>query len=216
MYDLNDSIELILPVAEGDKSCVVKHPTDDQWISRFGKRYTIIRNLGNGVSETKSMNRETADSELLAAIQLNKEIKFDEAEAITLIEQLANCDVVDVTKEGGRYVIILNTPLGEVTLTVKIPTHKDLKYATEACLRVRGGKFNASTIHISLSPGAELFDKIAEEVKGYSTTNPKEIPIIHKYKAIDAIQGEVNQIVARSKTSGAEAFPSIPGPTTPA
>jgi hypothetical protein len=216
VYDLKDNIELEILTDEGIKVCAVNHPTDEQWVQRFSKRYTLIRNLGNGQSEQKPMNREAADSALLLEIQINKEeAEFDEFEAVTLIEQLATCDVVDVIRSGGSLQITLNTILGEVIHYVKMPKQKELKYAIEASVKVRGGRLNTSTVTIFLSPTADLYDTIAERIEGYNINNPKEVPIIHKYKVIDVIQGEVQNISAHTKTKGTSAIhPIIPGPSS--
>lgn len=212
MFDLNDTIELVLPTADGDKLCIVKHPTDEQWAARYRERYTQIRNLGNGVTENKTMNREAADIKLLAAIQQNKlEVVFDDTEATILIDQLATCDVVDIVKANKSYVITLNTVLGEVEVIVGIPPHKELKKTIESCMSIRGGRFNTSTIHMHIQPGGDLFDKYVESVKDYTPDTPKAIPLIHKYKAIDVIQGEVTNIVTKSKVEPGETFPTPPG-----
>jgi hypothetical protein len=211
VFDLNDTIEMVIPTDSGDRTCEMNHPTDEQWTARYNKRYTLIRNLGNGLNEQKQMNKEQADSALLLEIQINKAVVFDEYEAVTLMDQLSQCDVVDVIRTGGSMKIILNTILGDVEHYVKIPKQKDLKYTIDASVKMRGGRLNTSTVYVFLPPAGELYNTIAERIEGYSTKDFKVIPLIHKYKVIDAIQGEMSNISSSVKSKGGV----TPHPTNP-
>lgn len=217
MFDLKDTIIITLPTEVGDKDCELQHPTDEQWTERFNKRYTLIRNLGNQQNEQKAMNKEAADSKLLSEVQVNKEtVTFNEFEAVTIIEQLAMCEVVDVIRSGSSLQITLNTILGEVIHHVRMPSQKDLKYAIDSSAKVRGGRLNTNTVTIFLPPTSDLYNSIVDRVEGYSTKEPKEVPIIHKYKVIDVIQGEVQNITVnvKAKKDVSSPFPTSPGPTS--
>ena len=216
MYEIKESIEIIVPSPDtesGEKLCIVRQPTAEEWSARYQQRINVIKNLGNGVTQSEVLNREKADATLLKAIQQNKDVTFDDSEAIAIIEQLANCDVVNIEKIGRSYEITLQTILGDVVHQIKVPYHKDLRKATEGIVKARGGKFNTTMLHMNLVPAAELYDSHAEKIEGYDTENPKEVPIVHKYKVVDVIQGEINNITAKSKVSGSESFPSTPGQT---
>lgn len=214
MFDLTENVELELPTHSGSKVCLVRQPTDAEWTKRFETRYTLVRNLQGGQSEQKIMNQEEADSTLLSAIQINKDVVFDPAEAILITDQLANCEVIDVSKAGGKLHITLNTILGEVEHDIVIPSHKQLRESVDKCVSVRGGKFNTSTVRLKLAPAAELYDKCAEAVQGYTEgALPKDVPIVHKYKVIDVLNSEISAITTKAKPKGNEDHPTSPGPT---
>jgi len=216
MYDLSENIDLVIPSPDGEKICSVRQPTADEWITRFKTRINIIRNLGNGVTQSDVQNREKADMALLAAIQQNKEVVFDEAEAVTVIDQLATCDVVNVEKVGKSYEITLQTILGDVTHTVRSPYHKELKKTTDAIVKARGGRFNTTTLHMDIAPAAELYDSHIEKIEGYNIEDKALIPLVHKYKVIDVLQGEISNITVKSKVAASENFPQAPGQTVQA
>ena len=199
MFDLNDTIELVMPTPDGEKICEVRHPTEEEWCARYEQRQTVIRNVGKGETESKILHREESDLNLLSAIQKNKDVAFDGAEAVTLMDQLSMCDLVDVQRDGKLVQLTFSTLLGEVTHTLKMPGHAELKSATEDCVRVRGGRTNQTTVSIKLKPALVLYDKIAESVEGYNPADPKLVPAYHKYKVIDALQGEINNLSVKAK-----------------
>lgn len=210
MYDLDDTIEIEVFSGGDLKICEVRNPTEAEWDELFKNRYTMIRNLGRGSNEAKVINKEKAAAQFLAKIQLNTDIVFEEYEAATIVDQLSECDVLDSSRSGSSYTFTLSTLLGEVTHTVKIPQHKDLKQTIEQTVRVRGERNNSSSVRTYIEPAIALYNSIAETVVGYSVTDPKLVPAVHKYKVVDAIQGEINQMTARSKKD-ANVPPTIPG-----
>lgn len=199
MYDLADDIELEMPTTGENKLLVCRHPTTQEWIDRVYDRTVVTRTLGRGENETKAIDREKTDMRLLAAIQKNTEVKFEEAEAVVLMDQLATCEVIDAVRQNGMLTVTMSTLFGEVTHVVNIPTQKDLKAATESSIKARGGRFNATTYKIDMKPTAALYDIIATNVEGYDVKEPKDVPIIHKHKVIDTLHAEITQITVRKK-----------------
>lgn len=201
MFRRDTIIELVLPTEKGDKVLQTVFPSDEAWIKRHKTRFVQITDLGRGNTTHKAMMAEEADLALVnSLLPEDEKDKFDGAEAIILCEQLATCNIVEVSKQGSYYDVTVQTVLGETKHTLKIPSHKDLKRRNELSSKFISGRYNSSSLHTMLAPSKELYNQLFEGAEGYEPADLNTIPIVHKYKVIDAISTDINDL--KTKANG--------------
>ena len=186
MFDTETTITIGLRTASGKADITVRWPTDEEWAAHRRRRRLLQRQLGRGATETE-IESSDADSRLYEAIKLNGAPPLSLAEAGKVVETIATCDVVDVRLGADAAEIDLNTLMGPVTHTVKIPTMDQVK-TLQRSTKFITLPYNRQEIRANLDSSAGLWDKCAGQAEGYSGA----IPNLHKDVAIRAVINAVD------------------------
>ena len=121
MFDTGTTITIGLRTAGGKTDVTVRWPSDEEWAAHRKRRRLLQRQLGRGATETEIETSE-ADSKLYEAIKLNGAPPLSAAEAGKVVETIALCDVIDVRLNAEDAEVDLQTLMGPVKHTAKIPT----------------------------------------------------------------------------------------------
>jgi len=167
----------------GEKSCLLRWPTDREWADVTRKRKVFRESIGRGKSQSRVLGVESSAAELFAKIRLDQDGEvFDEAEASAAISKLERCRVVSCEREGNVYRITMNAPGGQVVHLLKIPLQSDLmSFSRAAAPPIIEGR-RSQEIRTFLEPSGELWAKIGTAESGYAEGSG--VPIVHKDAAI--------------------------------
>jgi hypothetical protein len=167
----------------GEKSCLLRWPTDREWADVTRKRKVFRESIGRGKSQSRVLGVESSAAELFAKIRLDQDGEvFDEAEASAAISKLERCRVVACEREGDAFRIAMAVPGGQVVHLVKIPLQSDLMaFSRAAAPPIIEGR-RSQEIRTFLEPSGELWGKIGSAISGYAEGST--VPIIHKDAAI--------------------------------
>jgi hypothetical protein len=174
-------------ISGGDLACVVKYPTDQQWIERAAKQRLIKRNLGRGASEFDSPNTAEGDSILFDQIRIDSDgPEFAGADRSTVIDKLERCRIVESARAGNEYRIEA-TPLGMRTIhTLRIPTQADILEYSRSAVKSRDMRRHQE-IRVCLEPASVLYNKLLVKAEGYAGA----VPITHKSSVISELVREI-------------------------
>lgn len=167
-----------IPIVSGEeKRCVLRFPTDEEWIQRAARQKSIRHFLGRGNSRSDVPNAEKIDAELFERIRQDKDgAPFDAAEASAAIARLERARVTSATREGGLYRIELKVPGATTVHVLKPPTKaQQLEYG-RASVRITDGR-REQTTSVNLQPSAKLYDDL---VQGPPENYAGAVPIVHK------------------------------------
>ena len=172
----------------GEKQCVVRFPTDEEWCERTRGQRAIRRQLGRGRAEYDTSNTEAADAALFLKIRVDEDgPEFDEAEGSYVVGRLERCQVLDVERIGDRFRIAMQVAGGEVAHVLKIPAKRAAIEYGRASVRAIESR-RSQEIRLALEPSAELWAKVYVDAEGYHPASGEEIaaavPIVHKDVAV--------------------------------
>jgi hypothetical protein len=103
--------------------------------------------------------------------------ELDEWEAASVIPRITQVTFMDCTKEDDRYSIIINTPFGVVSHTMRPPSYKEMSIL-ETSKSILDGYSKIST----------LYDALYIETEGYNEAfTIADIPVSHKSVVVQAI-----------------------------
>jgi len=207
MFDVKAEIELTLPSPDGDKTVLVRFPTDEEWIERQKSRRTIIRQLGRGMTETDVRGGEEADAALLASIRVGEGPELDPYEAARVIDRIGQADVEDVRREANSYRVALRVPGGETVHLLKMPTQRQIMEYRRSFVRLVDLPYGHQELRINMAAAGALYDELAEAAEGYAGA----VPIVHKVPVLQAVIQELEMEI----DGGADFF-SPSGPSGPA
>jgi hypothetical protein len=190
MFDTNTSITIGLRTAHGKTDITVRWPSDEEWGAHRKRRKIMQRQLGRGATETEIETGE-ADAKLYDAIKLNGAPPLSVAEATRIVDTIATCDVLNVDLHAEDAEVQLQTLMGEVKHTVRIPTMDQVR-TLQRSTRLITLPYNRQEIKTNLETSTLLWDQCAGRTEGY--TGP--VPNIHKDVAIRAVVAAIDQEAA--------------------
>lgn len=182
MFDTNN-LTLTVPVrtAHGKADVTVRWPTDEEWAQHRKRRKIFQRTLGRGATET-DIDTTEADAKLYEAIKQNGAPPLSAGEVNYVIEQIADCNVLNVELHAEDAEVQLGIPMNQVKHTVRIPTMDEIRLLQRST-RLITLPYNRSEIRTNLESSANLWDKCGGHAEGY--TGP--VPNLHKDVAIRAV-----------------------------
>lgn len=186
MFDTTTTITIGLRTASGKTDVTVRWPSDEEWAAHRKSRRILQRQLGRGATENEIESGD-ADSRLYEAIRFNGAPPLSAGEAGKVVETIAQCDVLDVRLGADEAEVDLQTPMGEVKHTVKIPNMDQVK-ALQRTTKFITLPYNRQEIRANLDASAVLWDKCAGRAEGYAGL----VPNLHKDVAVRAVINAVD------------------------
>lgn len=191
MFDSRIEYEVKV-LSGGIKKCVLRFPTDEQFIARTRAQRTIRRESG-GVVTSEVPNAHRANLELLERIRIDKDgDSFDEFEATKAIERIERIEIVDCDRVGEEFAVKMRVPGGEVVHRLCVPTQADIVAYSRGSVHRRDQRRESVTV-IDLTPAGVLWAKITRGVEGYA--DGSAVPITHKDAAIVEMLAEMEQVL---------------------
>lgn len=181
MFDTSTTITISLRTAGGKTDVTVRWPSDEEWAAHRKRRRLLQRQLGRGATETEIETSE-ADAKLYEAIKLNGAPPLSVAEAGKVVETIALCDVIDVRLNAEDAEVDLQTLMGPVKHTAKIPTMDQVK-SLQRSTKFITLPYNRQEIRANLDSSASLWDQCGGRAEGYAGP----VPNLHKDVAIRAV-----------------------------
>lgn len=183
VFDTTEQCKITI-VSGGEKSCILRWPTDAEWAERSRKKRPICHKLGRGKTKTEVPNFERVDAELFAKIREDKDgAPFDDCEASAAIGRLERFKVISYERIGDQLRIEAIARRVPVSFLVNIPKKQDVFNHERAALDVIDER-RQQVFRVALEPSADLFDKIIVSAEGYAVTG---VPIIHKDAVVDEV-----------------------------
>ena len=180
MFDSRKEYEVRI-LSGGLKTCVLKFPTDDQWIAHTRAQRTV-RRMAGGLLTTEVPNAHRANLELFEAIRLDKDgAAFDEFDATKAIGRIERIEIVESERIGEEFAIRLKVPGGIVTHRLRVPTQADIVAYGRGSVQRRDQRRESVTT-VDLTPAGVLWNKVIAGIEGYA--DGSMVPIIHKDAAI--------------------------------
>lgn len=182
MFDTNN-LTLTVPIrtAHGKAEITVRWPTDEEWAQHRKRRRILQRQLGRGATETEIDTNE-ADAKLYEVIKQNGAPQLSTGEINYVIEQVSDCNVLNVELHAEDAEVQLSVPMNEVKHTVRIPTMDEIR-TLQRSTRLITLPYNRQEIRTNLESSAALWDKCGGHAEGYSGP----VPNLHKDAAIRAV-----------------------------
>lgn len=191
MFDARTPVEVTI-TSGGKKSCVVRFPTDEEWIRETRQIRTIKKSIGRGSTQSTVEGAEEAAAELFAAIRTEGDEPFDAAEATRVLDRLRTANEVDCRAEGDRFVITLDVFRARVKLVLRTPLAKDVdRYGRTAMVSTTNTRKRQVEIQSNLKASADLFDSVFVSAEGYAEGCP--VPIVHKDAATSILIDVLDQ-----------------------
>lgn len=182
MFDANTTITLGLrTAAAGMTDITVRWPSDEEWSAHRKRRKIFQQQLGRGQAETQIESGE-ADAKLYEAIKHNGAPHLSVGEANRIVDTIATCDVLNVELRAEDAEVQLNTVMGEVKHTVRIPNMDEVRNLQRST-RLITLPYNRQEVRPNLESSAALWDRCSGRVEGYAGP----VPNIHKDAAIRAV-----------------------------
>ena len=180
MFDTTTTIVIGLRTSVGKTDVSVRWPTDEEWAAHRKRRKILLRQLGRGTTET-GIDSGDADAKLYESIKLNGAPALSVAEASRIVETIATCDVLGVDLHAEDAEVALQTMMGEVKHTVRIPTMDQVR-TLQRSTRLITLPYNRQEIRTNIESSAALWDQCAGRAEGYAGA----VPNVHKDTAIRA------------------------------
>lgn len=194
------------------KTVEVRWPTDAEWITRQRARKVVVKQLGQGKTDTKQVPSTDADLALYNQIRMPQSPDIDEYEAEFLINILAMVTVLDVMRSGNEYTVSIAVPGGERTYTLAIPSIRQAKFYEDARIKIHPARYATQVFEVRLEPAAELFDKLFVHPPVSVNSQPSapsesasQVPIIHKASVVDALIEDIRGTVEGRGEGGGDA-----------
>jgi hypothetical protein len=196
MFDTNTTITIGLRTTHGKTDITVRWPTDEEWAAHRKRRRIMQKTLGRGATETEIDTTE-ADAKLYEAIKTNGAPPLSVAEANRIIDSISTCDVLGVDLHAEDAEVQLNTVMGEVAHTVRIPNMDEVR-TLQRSTRLITLPYNRAEIRTNLESSSGLWDKCSGRAEGYAGP----VPNLHKDVAIRAVISAIEQEAMPSNAEG--------------
>jgi hypothetical protein len=187
MFNTDSTITIGLRTSTGKADITVRWPNDEEWGLHRKRRKIMQVQLGRGQTETQ-VETGDADAKLYDAIKLNGAPAITQAEATSIIQTIATCDVIDVELGAETADVTMNTLMGETRHVVRIPTMDEVR-TLQRSTRLISLPYNRQEIRTNLDAAATLWDKC----EGKSESYEGAVPAVHKDAAIRAVIAAIEQ-----------------------
>ena len=186
LFDSSKEFEMVI-FSGGEKRCIVRFPSDEEWIRWAYRRRQLTHVLSPNKTQTQIVNMRTAAAELLAKIRIDKDgPEFDAAEARSVIDRLRTADVISSEREDAAYRIRLKVAGAETEHVLRMPKRADADDYADESIKSTDGR-NSRETKILLDPAGPLYDKVLVSNSGYAGA----VPIVHKEAAIDEVIAQI-------------------------
>jgi hypothetical protein len=184
MFDNKKEVAVILPAPGGNKNVILTFPTDDQLITRAAALKTIVKNLGRGKTMTAPVdNSQDIDAALLDKIKVSGD-ELDAYEAQRVMQQMLRIEILDSKREGSQFAVKANTPGGEVSFVMSMPSAKQVIDYRRSVVQVIDNR-RTQEIRMNLHASKELFASLHVSHEGYAA----DIPVNHQSAVISEVLG---------------------------
>jgi hypothetical protein len=182
-FDASQPITINLKSTGGGKFITVRYPTDAEWMERQKERKVIVKQIGR-MSKTIPPDSSDYDEKMFAKIRTDSDGPgVDGYEAMHILEQLSQCDIDDVVREGTGYRVTMRILGGlQTSDLIKMPSAKDIFDYRRAFVESLDLPNSKQRLTINLQAAADLHKKLSESTMGYAGA----MPIIHQAIAIRA------------------------------
>jgi hypothetical protein len=183
-FDAGAEIELGLRLESGDRSVVVRFPTDAELAERQRRRPVLIRNQGRGVTEQVPAEPGEPDLALFSKIALNGKPSVTKEEAYQIAEILTSISVLGVEVEGDRAAVTMHVMTGlTVRHSLDVPTAGRVVIFRRAAFKMSTQPYGVQQIRLNAEAGARLWDECHGRTEDYAGA----VPAIHKDAAARAV-----------------------------
>ena len=207
MFDSNKRFQVMI-LSGGEKRCLLRYPTDGEWIEAARKRRFVRRQLGRNKSQTSAVGFEQAAAELFAKVRADQDGEaFDEAEAAAAVMKLELVEAVECAREGDGFRVVLRCFIGQVehegstvdayqrvVHRLRIPFQADVLAYRRAAVPDAIEERGMATQHMLLEPAGTLWDKIGRAEAGYEPDSA--VPITHKDAAVSSLLLQMGALAA--------------------
>jgi hypothetical protein len=184
-FDAAAEIELGLRLESGDRSVVVRFPTDAELAERQRRRPVLIRNQGRGVSEQVPAEPGEPDLALFDKIALNGRPSVTKEEAFQIAEILTSTTVLGVEVDGDRALVTMHVMTGlTVRHSLDVPTAGRVVLFRRGAFKMLSQPYGVQQIRVNAEAGARLWDDCHGSSQDYAGG---AIPAIHKDAAVRAV-----------------------------
>jgi hypothetical protein len=189
MFDSQKKDITVRIISGGDKSCIVRYPTDQEWAERARRLKMVRQNLGRGISRPVPQKSESVDFDLFQKIRQDKDgCDFTEGEGSKVVGKLEACQVVDISREAGGYKVTLKAGKIETVHCLNSPMADDVIQYDRQQL-IREDRPRTTEMRVLIGPAGELYDRLVIKSEGYSGP----VPINHKYAVIFELISEIER-----------------------
>lgn len=197
MFDCSQPIAVKLP-PDGARIVRLRFPTDDETADRQRKRKAIVKNLGRGRSETMIPAGEEGDLAFLALLRTDDGTPdVDAAEAEYVVQQILQCEVIDVTPQPEGYRVALAVLGVDTAAILKGPYLGDVRDFRKSYARPMDMQYGTREITINLRAAGELFRKLFISSENYAG----DVPLAHQAAMVLAVI-EAGERVAQEVAPG--------------
>lgn len=169
-------------LSDGEKTCMVRYPTDAEWCERSRKRVIIRHLLTANRTQSEVPNALATDGELFRKIRLGETTtEWNDAEASLIIDHLETCRVVDTARSGNEFSVTMQIPGGRVIHRLQMPNQADVRAYGAAAVKTTMARHHVED-RVRLEPSGDMWAICKGVAEGYAEGS--DIPIIHKDVAI--------------------------------
>lgn len=182
MFDSDATFEMKVRGPEGMKTVVLRFPDDVQQGDRVRKQKMVTRDLGRGASESDYEPNHAHDLALIREL-MQEPVEVDEYEATYLLNRLCRSDAQEAVRVDNTYQIGVKTCAGTVTLTLAVPTQKDIREYSRTSLRTVNRNHGRQESQVNLESSGLLFDKVFRLSEGLTGA----VPLVFKASAVQEL-----------------------------
>lgn len=179
MFDTKQAIEVSVMHPDGDKTVIVRWPTDEEWIAASKSKKIVFSAAGRGETRTEVEGHEDAAASLLEKIRQSGD-ELDAAEALYVVERITQTRIDDAIRDGAHIVIAMRVPGADTRHTFRVPSIGELRNYRRNASNLLSAKRGKQIIRVNLQADADLYDKLIVSSEGYVN----QVPIAHKNSAI--------------------------------
>ena len=183
MFNSDATFEMNVRGPEGLKVVTLRFPSDVEQGDRVRKQKMVTRDLGRGASESDYEPNIAFDLALINELMQQPRIEVDEDEANYLLNKLCKADAQASDRVDNCYQIPVKTCAGTVTLTLTVPSQKDIREYSRTSLRTVTRNHGLQESKVNLESSGLLFDKVFRQMEGITGA----VPLVVKASAVQEL-----------------------------
>ena len=183
MFNSDATFEMKVRGPEGLKVVTLRFPSDVEQGDRVRKQKMVTKDLGRGASESDYEPNHAFDLALINELMQEPKVEVDEFEASYLLNKLCKADSQEAIRVDNTYQIPLKTCAGTITLTLAVPSQKDIREYSRTSLRTVNRNHGVQESKVNLESSGLLYDKVArltEDITG-------AVPLVFKASAVQEL-----------------------------